>query len=119
MAGGGATLGQASPAQAAAVFNRMGLPASVSQKLGATVAQNLNSPVQDLGGPANAPLWENAIFARQMAIPIGQMMLEAQMSAEVAQQQLAGDVQAIDDYNARIQANNSQIRQVFDRFIGS
>lgn len=84
VAGGGATIGQASPAQAAAVFNRMGLPASVSQKLGATVAQNLNSQVQDLGGPANAPLWENAIFARQLAIPIGQMMLDAQMSAQVA-----------------------------------
>ncbi|MGO9915220.1 MAG: polymorphic toxin-type HINT domain-containing protein [Isosphaeraceae bacterium] len=108
----GITTPRPSPAQAAAVFSRAGLPASVSQKLGAAVAQNVNSGVLDLGGPANAQLWEEQRFIRQMQIPIGQMMLDAQLSAQVAQQQLAGDAQAIDDYNAAIQANNTQIRQV-------
>jgi tetratricopeptide (TPR) repeat protein len=114
----GITTPAPSPAQAAAVFNRAGLPASVSQKLGAAVAQNVNSGVLDLGGPANAQLWEEQRFIRQMQIPIGQMMLDARLSAQVAQQQLAGDAQAIDDYNAAIQANNTQIRQVLSDSTG-
>ena len=52
----------------------------------------------------------SATVNRQIDIPIGQMMLDAQMSAQVAAQQLAGDVQAIDAYNAPILDTNQQVQ---------
>jgi len=107
-----------SPAQAAAPFSRAGVPASISQKLGGSIAQGLNSQVVSLGGAPDAPLWANMLFSRQLEIPIGRMMLDAQMSAQVAQQQLAGDVKAIDDYNASIEANNAGVRQILSDSLG-
>jgi hypothetical protein len=107
-----------SPAQAAGVFTKAGLPASVSQKLGANIAAGQGSLVQDLGGSRNDPLWERATFIEHLQIPIGQMMLDAQRSAQVAEQQLAGDVRAIDDYNHAVDASNAQIRGVLTASIG-
>jgi hypothetical protein len=115
---GGQLPGQVSAAQAAGVFNKAGLPASVSQKLGAAFSQNLGAQVQFGGGDPRGALYETVSFTRQLAIPIGQMMLDAQLSAQVAQQQLAGDAKAIDDYNSSIRANNTQVRQVLTDSLG-
>ena len=53
-----------------------------------------------------------------MDIPVGQMMLDAQRSAQVAQQQLANDVQAIENYNSPIVDMNQRVRQVLADSIG-
>ena len=45
------------------------------------------------------------------SIPVGQMELDAQRSAQVARQQLAGDVQAIETYNAPILEANRRVRR--------
>ena len=58
------------------------------------------------------------IANREVDIPIGQMMVDAQRSAQVAQDQLASDVQAIDDYNSPITELNEQVRQVLTDSIG-
>jgi hypothetical protein len=107
-----------SAAQIAATFNKAGLPAAMSQNLGQSMAQNLNPRVQNLAGSGPVQLWESATFTRQLQIPLGQMMLDAQMSAAVAQQQLAADAQTIDDYNATIQAANGHVRQVLMDSVG-
>ena len=53
-----------------------------------------------------------------LQIPVGQMELDAQRSAQVARQQLAGDVQAIDAYNAPILEANRRVRQVLSGVVG-
>ena len=52
-------------------------------------------------------------------IPIGQMTLEADRAPEAAQQQLAGDVQAIDAYNTVIRDSNQNVRQVLSGAVGT
>ena len=59
------------------------------------------------------------VVNRQMDIPVGQMMLDAQRSAQVAQQQLANDVQAIEDYNGPIVEMNQRVRQVLTDSVGT
>jgi hypothetical protein len=50
-------------------------------------------------------------ITESIQIPIGQMVQDAQASAEVAQQQLARDVQSLEDYNAPIQFTNRRVRE--------
>jgi hypothetical protein len=106
------------PTQAASVFMRAGLSASVSQKLGTQFAQSFSSRFIDLGGSPRGWPVENVLYTQQLAIPIGQMMLDAQISALVAQQQFAGDVKGIDDYNVGVEANNGNVRQVLTDSLG-
>jgi hypothetical protein len=45
-------------------------------------------------------------------IPVGQIMLQYQTAAAVAQQQLASDLQAVEQYNASIDESNERVVQV-------
>jgi hypothetical protein len=105
--------------QATSFLTQAGLPSNQARALGPIIAQRVNPPVQDLGGPANTQLRARAIYAESLEIPVGQMILDSQRSAQVAQQQLAGDVQAIDAYNAPIQRTNRLARQVLAETVGT
>jgi hypothetical protein len=107
------------PAALAGVLNQAGIPAAINQKLASNAVRNSNLSAINLGGDPRAPVNASPIMNRELEIPIGQMMLEAQMSALLAQQQLAGDVQAIEAYNAPILASNAQVRQVLTDSIGT
>jgi hypothetical protein len=104
-------------AQIAGMLGQAGFPAGVSQKLGATLARNaasvVNAPMPQLVNGAAAQVMD-----RELDIPIGQMTLDAQRSAEVAEQQLASDVQAIEDYNGPIVETNQRVRQVLSDSVG-
>ena len=63
----------------------------------------------DLEKPAGGV---NLEFGQYRQIPVGQMELDAQRSAQVASQQLAGDVKAIESYNAPILETNRRVRQL-------
>ena len=107
-----------SPATLTGVLSRAGVPAGMSQTLGTALSRNAGMSVIDLGGPAYGRREAAGIFDEQMDIPVGQMMLDAQRSAQVAQRQLANDVQALDEYNAPIQELNQQVRQVLTNSTG-
>ena len=51
-------------------------------------------------------------------VPVGQMMVEAQMSALAAQRQLADDVASLDRYNAVVNETNDRILQVLNPATG-
>jgi hypothetical protein len=55
---------------------------------------------------------------RQLQIPIGEMMLEAQMSAAVAQQQLRSDVAAVEGYNSGVRESNARVLPVLTTVTG-
>jgi hypothetical protein len=113
--------GPAVPSQFANVFQRAGLPAAQSQAIGAKMAQNQNALAQAITGPngfrngIGGSFW-NGLYAfnlgNQVQIPLGGMMQDAQRSAQVAEEQLEGDVQAIKNYNSPIEKSNKRIRQV-------
>ena len=50
--------------------------------------------------------------------PMGGMTQDAQRSAQVAEQQLESDVQAIKDYNSPIEESNKRVRQVLSDSVG-
>ena len=50
-----------------------------------------------------------AVVRNQIQIPIGQMLRESQMSATIAQQQLASDVAGLESYNAAIRRGNEPV----------
>jgi len=112
-------LNTAMPAPLSSLLNSSGLAPTMSRKLGAEIAQNANSGVNLAGGQRNAPIYANALVNRELDIPIGQMMLDAQRMAQVAQQQLAGDIQAIDAYNAPILESNQRVREVLRDSVGA
>jgi hypothetical protein len=90
-----------------------GVPANVSQRLGATLSQDFRLPVFDFTPQIETGTRRvSELVDQQVNIPVGEMMLDAQRSALVAQQQLASDVQAIENYNAPIAEMNQQVRQV-------
>ncbi len=101
-------------------FGNLGLPSAISAELGAMVSQQ-SPKVQliDRGGPQNGLAYASELLVQQTRIPIGQMMLEYQKAARGAQRQLARDIQAIDTYNANIQAANRRVRQVLADAIGT
>jgi hypothetical protein len=108
----------ANTAQIAGALTHAGVPAGLSQTIGARVSQSGALPVFDFGGPANGARLFAEVINRQLDIPVGQMMLDAQRSAQVAQQQLANDVQAIENYNGPIVDMNQRVRQVLSDSIG-
>ncbi len=61
----------------------------------------------------------NLEFGQYLQIPVGQMELDAQRSAQVASQQLAGDVKAIESYNAPILETNRRVRQLLAESVGT
>jgi hypothetical protein len=106
------------PAHIAALLTQAGLPAGLSQELGVKVSRSPRSNVVDLGGRPGGIRVASEVISREMDIPIGQMMVDAERSAQVAQQQLANDIQAIEDYNGPIGELNQRIRQVLTDSIG-
>ncbi len=58
-------------------------------------------------------------IGQYLQIPVGQMELDAQRSVQVARLQLAGDVQAIEAYNAPIRATNRRARQILSEAVGT
>jgi tetratricopeptide (TPR) repeat protein len=107
-----------SPAQISGALTRAGVPAGLSQRLGANMASNITVPVFDLTQGIRGDRTASERVNREVGIPVGQMALDAQRSAQVAQQQLATDVQAIDNYNAPIVDMNQQVRQVLTDSVG-
>jgi hypothetical protein len=111
----GVGAGPAVPSQFAGVLHRAGLPLSQSQALGTQMAHNQNSLRQTINGAMGGLLPNTQFewnFAQQIQIPVGGMIQDAQRSAQVAEQQLEGDVQAINDYNLPIEESNKRVRQV-------
>jgi hypothetical protein len=106
-------------AQLTSVLSRSGQPSNTNRTLGPAITQSPGSRTNSPGGGENAPVLANATVNRELEIPIGQMMLEAQVTAQVAQQQLAGDVQAIDAYNAPILTSNQRVREVLCGSVGA
>ncbi len=105
------------PSQIASVLHNAGLPLAQSQALGNQVAQNQNAFARSVNAVFSSPFlisqyaaeWN---FTQQVQIPLGGMIQDAQRSAQVAEQQLEGDVQAIKDYNSPIEEANKRVRQV-------
>jgi hypothetical protein len=97
---------------AAQVIGHLGLPPATAGKLEATLGQAARVPIANLGGPANFPLRARGVGVESMTIPVGQMMLEYQMAARAAQEQLASDVQSIDSYNGAVRESNQRVRQI-------
>jgi hypothetical protein len=112
------TLGE-NEARLSGIFSRTGVPAELSQRLTSSIAPVFTPPVI---GPQRAPkggqLLASESFTRELAIPVGQMMLDAQRSAQVAQAQLASDVRSIDDYNRSITEVNRKARQLLADSVG-
>jgi Pretoxin HINT domain len=54
----------------------------------------------------------------ETVIPVGQMILEYQKSAAVAQQQLQGDIAAVDRYNIDVKNSNDRVTQVLRAISG-
>ncbi len=84
-------------------------------------AQNVNSAIRNIMNTNNNLTYtaENVDMGRvygtiedRMEIPLGQMILDSQMSAQLADQKLKNDVQQIESYNAPIRDLNRKARQV-------
>jgi hypothetical protein len=80
------------------------------------VSQMLSSSLMMI--PPNPTTRFDIRYGRQVAIPIGEMQAEARLAAAVAQQQLQGDVKAIDDYNAPIKELNGRIIPILKEAAG-
>ena len=59
-----------------------------------------------------------AVYARELTVPIGEMIRETQVSAEVAKQQLASDVATLDGTNAAIRRANEPVLQALKDITG-
>ncbi len=113
--------------QIAGILQKAGLSPAQSHQLGQTLGANAASSYQvqlNSVGMLMNPIFggDPATYligqTETLQIPIGQMELDAQRSAQVARQQLAGDVQAIDAYNAPILEANRRVRQVLSGVVG-
>jgi hypothetical protein len=74
---------------------------------GAAVARR-----DSLTGAVSLTATTSATAESNLTIPIGQIMLEYQKSAIAAQEQLAGDVRAVESYNATVKESNQRVLQV-------
>jgi hypothetical protein len=101
----------------AAVFSRAGLPAAVAQKM-AAAARGPALPVT-IAGDRNQPGTAAILSNQTMSIPIGQMMMEAQQAAQVAEAQLESDVQAINSVNTSIRESNGRVRDLLATTVGT
>jgi hypothetical protein len=117
-------LSSSAAAHFASELQNAGLAANVSQRL---AAAGKASPPLMLGTPGNGgpagglgTCWIMDQFVYQkIEIPTGQMAQDAQLSAQVAQQQLTNDVQTIEAVNAPIDAINRSVRQTLADVIGT
>ncbi len=106
------------------MFRHSGLSAAQSQRLGQSMGSNGNSAYQQqlvlFSGLLPSPsVRMNLEFGQYLQTPVGQMELDAQRSAQVASQQLAGDVKAIESYNAPILETNRRVRQLLAESVGT
>ncbi len=106
------------PVQIADALTQAGVPAGLSQTLGARLSRIGGLPVIDMGGTPGGMRVASELVNRQLDIPVGQMVLDAQRSAQAAQQQLANDVQAIENYNGPIVDMNQRVRLVLTDSVG-
>jgi hypothetical protein len=111
-------LKRTTPDEAAARLLAAGMPAAISQKLGTEWSNELNSRTNIPGNPQYM-IRGSVAYQEALQIPIGQMILDSQRAAEAAQMQLAGDVQAIEAYNAPIREVNRCVRQVLTGATGN
>ncbi len=112
-------------------LNQAGIPAAMSQKMAQNMAANSALSYQigmletqmmlrtAMPSPTVQGSLYNLRINQYLSIPVGQMELDAQRSAQVARMQLAGDVQAIESYNAPILKTNRQVRQVLSEAVGT
>ena len=113
-----AMFGLNAPNQAAQFVSKLGLPPAVAGKLEPALNHGA-VPVVNLGGPANQTLRATAVGVESVTIPVGEMMLQYQMAAQAAQQQLASDVQSIQAYNAGVQESNQRVTQILTDATGA
>jgi hypothetical protein len=90
----------------------------LSQKLGTQLSNEENSRTSIPGNP-QYQIRANIAYQETLQIPIGQMMLDSQRAAQAAEMQLAGDVRAIEAYNAPIREVNRCARQVLAGAVGN
>jgi tetratricopeptide (TPR) repeat protein len=118
----------ANPALIASMLEQGGISAAQSQKLGQTVATNIHSTLEIeknlLLTAAGGPLSDRGAratlqYGQYLQIPVGEMELDAQRSAQVARLQMAGDVKAIQNYNAPILETNRRLRRVLSESVGT
>jgi hypothetical protein len=105
--------------QLAGRFEQAGMPPALSQQMAATLSQAANPRVRVAGNPRGEMFYASVVYEETMQIPIGQMMLEAQRAAQVAELQVAGDIRAIEAYNAPILKANRSVRQVLSETVGT
>jgi hypothetical protein len=107
------------PGRISGLLTTAGVPAGQSKHLGQTVAHNANEALSRI--PQVTP-GQNYMVSQQVTeslqIPHGQMILEAQASAVVAQQQLERDVANLQTYNAPIVETNDRVRDVLKEMSG-
>jgi hypothetical protein len=109
----------ADPGRIAGVLTTAGLPAGQSKQLGQTVAHNANEALSRI--PQVTPGRDYMVsqqVTESLQIPLGQMIMEAQASAVVAQQQLERDVANLQTYNAPIVETNDRVRDVLKELSG-
>ncbi|MGP0070098.1 MAG: polymorphic toxin-type HINT domain-containing protein [Isosphaeraceae bacterium] len=117
------------PGSVASLLESGGLSVAQSQRIGQDVAANARSSFQlekralmTMSGLPATPERGATITMRYgefLQIPVGDMELDAQRSAQVARAQMAGDVKAIQDYNAPILDANRRARQVLSEAVGT
>lgn len=107
-----AMFGVNTPNRSAQIVGKLGLPPAVAGKLESVLHTGAGVQFANLGGPANEPLRATAFGVESQTIPVGQMMLQYQLAARVAQQQLVSDVQSIKSYNAGVQESNQRVTQI-------
>ena len=97
---------------AATIFQEAGLNPQLSQR----VAEQLEPRRVDL--TPTAGLNATPIYERSLRIPVGRMLAEADASARIAQQQLAQDVQRIEEHNAPIREINDRATAILRNVSG-
>ncbi len=80
--------------------------------------QMFGNLIPNNGMPLNNTTKLNLTTVQGESIPIGQMAVEAQKSAAVAQQQLQSDVDAIDQYNRSLSQINDRVIPVLNDISG-
>ncbi len=118
MFGMGGPITSAQTARMAGDFTRAGLSPAVSQQLSRQITHNPSGIIINLGGDSNGFVFASGIYDQMIQIPIGEMIWQSQVAAQVAEAQLEGDVQAIQNYNAAVRAGNQQPRQILADVIG-
>jgi hypothetical protein len=110
------------PSRLTNVLHKAGLPLAQSQALGNQMAHNQNAFAQAVTAAFTSQPLIGRMYGleidQQVQIPIGGMMQDARRSAQVAEQQLEGDVQAIKDYNSPIEQSNERVRKVLSDSVG-